>query len=133
MFSMPSLIDLSRNSAVVGLGASAGAALRYVTNEALAPRLRAPIYGITFVNIAGCFLFGTIAATTKDPTTKLALTTGFCGGLTTFSTYSSDAVGLIRAGHTAHFAAFVALNNAACIGAAALGWFVGARMLRFKR
>lgn len=53
------------------------------------------------VNIAGCFIIGLlyILFTQKlqiNPSIKLALTAGFCGGLTTFSTFSLEIFEMIQ-------------------------------------
>ena len=52
-------------------------------------------YGTFAVNIVGCFLIGLIYAAVDrgvpmSPETKTFLTAGFCGGLTTFSTFSHE-------------------------------------------
>lgn len=68
----------------------------------------------TFVaNILGCFLIGLFyqfAATDAHPTlshsTLLLLTTGLCGGFTTFSTFSFESVHLLHSGHYSTFALY---------------------------
>lgn len=52
------------------------------------------------VNTVGCFLIGMLMAQTKaDSTLKLLLITGFCGGFTTFSTFSAENFQLLQAGN----------------------------------
>ena len=58
-------------------------------------------YGTLFVNIAGSFLIGILFALSAKTTImssemKILLTTGFCGGFTTFSTFALDCVHLIN-------------------------------------
>lgn len=82
-------------------------------------------WGVALINISGSFLIG--AATTApglSPTTRLALATGFCGGFTTFSTYSVDVIALGSAGKVAEAAAYVTVNNAGSILAAWLGMWI---------
>jgi CrcB protein len=59
-------------------------------------------YGTFAVNIIGCFLIGLIYAvgerTVMAPEWRLFLATGLCGGLTTFSAFSIEIVGLLRGG-----------------------------------
>src|SRR5258706_5272625 len=84
---------------LVFLGGGIGSALRHARNRAglalIGPNFPA---GTLFVNIAGCLLIGLFAGwfafrgetTTQD--LRLFLTTGICGGFTTFSAFSLDAV-----------------------------------------
>lgn len=55
------------------------------------------------INITGCFLMGLIMTlaierSALNPRSRLALTTGFLGGYTTFSTYSYETVNFINQG-----------------------------------
>lgn len=60
-----------------------------------------PSIAATFiVNILGCLLLGYISGLWQNtdgmnPTTKLILTTGFCGGFTTFSTFMNENLSLL--------------------------------------
>jgi CrcB protein len=61
-------------------------------------------YGTFAVNILGCFLIGIIYAFSEkgnvlSPEWRLFLTTGLCGGFTTFSTFSYEGMQLIRDGN----------------------------------
>ena len=58
-------------------------------------------YGTLIVNVSGCFfiaLVGQLAITTTlvSPTLRLTLTTGFMGGLTTYSTFNCETTNLLR-------------------------------------
>jgi len=85
--------------AVAG-GAALGALLRWGLGEALNPVFPAIPLGTLSANLAGGFLIGiavqffTIHAT-YSPELRLALTTGFLGGFTTFSTFSAEAIDLL--------------------------------------
>jgi CrcB protein len=62
--------------------------------------------GTLTVNLVGAFIIGLgIAIFTRlthlDPVWKLLLTTGFCGGLTTFSTFSLEVVYMLQDGRFA--------------------------------
>lgn len=88
----------------VGIGAFIGGCLRYLVSL-YAPKLfgtHLP-YGTLIVNVAGGILIGFImgVSLTTDhisPEMKLFLTTGFMGGLTTFSTFSYETVNLLSEG-----------------------------------
>lgn len=70
----------------VGCGCMLGALVRYTCVSFLASFLLAEII-ILVVNLSGCFLFGIFkAAFSTNKVRQKFLTTGFCGGLTTFST-----------------------------------------------
>lgn len=62
--------------------------------------------GTFIVNLAGSFLIGIIIATTVtenlDQQARLLLATGFCGGFTTFSSFSFEFFSLLQNGHTGY-------------------------------
>ena len=64
------------------------------------------------VNVAGCFLIGLltawIARQSLSADIRLLLVVGFCGGFTTFSTFSNEALALMRSGETVLFALYLA-------------------------
>lgn len=89
----------------VGVGGFIGAVLRYIisVNSSKLFGTQFP-YGTLIVNIAGGILIGIImelSLTTKfiSPDLKLFLTTGFLGGLTTFSTFSYETVTMFANGN----------------------------------
>lgn len=73
--------------------------------------------GTLVVNLLGGFIIGLALAifiriTHIDPVWKLLITTGFCGGLTTFSTFSVEVVYLIQEGKLAWAAGTILFNLA---------------------
>lgn len=77
---------------LVGLGGAAGSLLRYGFSLALQRWSVAIPLGTLTANLIGCFVIGLIAETaaragTMAPETRLLLATGFCGGLTTMSSF----------------------------------------------
>lgn len=106
--------------AVMGAGA-VGALVRFAAVRFSPPsRFPAPILA---VNAVGSFAAGlAIAATAQlGPAVSLIIATGFCGGLTTFSTFGVDSVRLWQDGHW-RIAVWNAITNLALgIGCAALG------------
>jgi CrcB protein len=84
----------------VGFGAFAGAVLRWAFGIALNPLLPALPLGTLAANLLGAFVIGAALGLFNQfqslpPETRLFVTTGFCGGLTTFSTFSAETVTLL--------------------------------------
>ena len=70
-------------------------------------------------------LIGILLEASVSETLGWLLIVGFCGGFTTFSTFSADTVRLLRAGCYNAAAIYVALSVAVCIVFAALGMWIG--------
>lgn len=89
---------------IAGAGGFFGTSARYLINQAFVRNnpLEWPL--ATFViNIAGCFIFGLLTALFQrsgliSPKLSAFLITGFCGGFTTFSTFSFEAFSLANSG-----------------------------------
>lgn len=87
----------------VSLGASLGALLRWRLGLLLNDYLPEIPPGTLAANLLGGYVIGlAIAAfasfTALSPEWRLFVITGFCGGLTTFSTFSSELVSLLQRG-----------------------------------
>ena len=84
----------------VGLGGFLGSVARYATARMIDQRLNSFFpYGTLTVNILGSFILGLIMGTSfksipDQSNWRLFLTTGFCGGFTTFSTFAFENVSL---------------------------------------
>lgn len=52
----------------------------------------------------------------SNPTLRLFILTGFCGGFSTFSTFSNETLDLIRSGNFTFAALNIILNIVVCIG-----------------
>jgi CrcB protein len=122
-----------RNALAVALGGAAGSVLRYWMGLALLGASRALPVNTLLINVAGAFLLGVILAAvpaTQTPT-RLLLATGFCGGFTTFSTFSAEVVALAERGQSARAAGYaagsLALGVVAVLGGTLLGRTVTGR------
>ena len=93
------------------------------------------MYGQTFpwgtlvVNLLGCFVFGIIFAlfnkhNSTDNTFCLLLTTGICGGFTTFSTFANESVQMIQNGNIGEFIGYMATSVIVGIALIALGYWI---------
>jgi len=110
---------------LVALGAAIGAPARYLTDRAVRARLGDGFpWGTLVVNVAGSLLLGFLIGLPATATWTALLGTGFCGALTTYSTFSWETLTLARAGHRGLALANVLLSVAAGLGAAELGLLV---------
>lgn len=116
---------------LVCLGGALGGGLRYVMSGALTVWLGPGFpYGTLAVNILGSFLIGLIqeVGTTSlliPDTTRLFLTVGIMGGLTTYSTFSYETVRLIESGSWHHAWINVVVTTTICLTVCVLGIAVG--------
>lgn len=119
-----------REIITVGLGGAAGSIVRYLVSYGLLAghTLLGFPAGTFTVNAAGSLVIGFLLALAPSASASQSLVVGFCGGFTTFSTFSADAVRLLRAGDYGPAAAYVALSVAVCIAFAALGMWIGAQL-----
>jgi CrcB protein len=112
---------------LVVLGAMVGAPLRYLTDRAVQSRHDSVFpWGTCAVNLAGCLVLGGLAgAGSALPTPLLALLgTGFCGALTTYSTFSYETVRLIEQRAYFYATVNVVVSLVAGLGAVLLGYTV---------
>jgi fluoride exporter len=85
------------------VGASAGAVLRWWLGLALNPYSTSIPPGTLAANLIGAYIVGLAVAvfassTAIAPEWRALIIIGFCGGLTTFSTFSLELVGLLQQG-----------------------------------
>lgn len=114
-------------AALAAMG-GAGAACRYLIDD-LINRLWRESFPLAtlLINITGSFLIGLFAATLGSGSPELfaVLATGFCGGYTTFSTASLEAVRLAREGAWRQSALAAGGTLVLCTTAATLGVLLG--------
>ncbi len=90
------------NYLVVSIGAALGGGLRYWFSGFVYKFLPATFpYGTLIINIAGSFILGIVMFYLNEKEmisheVRLFLTVGFCGGFTTFSTFSYETINLIK-------------------------------------
>lgn len=89
----------------ISLGSSLGALLRWWLGMRLNAFLPAMPPGTLAANLIGGYIIGLAVAffgtyTALAPEWRLFVITGFCGGLTTFSTFSAEIVTLLQQGRT---------------------------------
>jgi CrcB protein len=111
---------------LVALGALAGAPLRLLADRiAAARRGHGTVVGTLAVNAAGRALLGVLLGLGHVPEQVVALVgTGFCGTLTTFSTFGYDVVRLVDERQLGRAVAYLAGTLLLGIGAAASGYLL---------
>ena len=121
---------------IVSIGSFFGGGMRYwVSKMVQSCTVIAFPFGTMAVNVAGCLIIGFLSGLNwreggwMSPSAKLLLTTGFCGGFTTFSTFSSDVVRMLKSGDYTAAGLCIALNFAACVCCILLGAALG-RLLK---
>lgn len=72
---------------------------------------------VVLVNLIGCVLLGVLLGRGADNRMRLLVGTGFCGGLTTFSTFAVDAAELWRDARPGAAATYAALSVVLGLGA----------------
>ncbi|GAA1307606.1 fluoride efflux transporter CrcB [Pseudonocardia xinjiangensis] len=111
---------------LVVLGAAVGAPLRYLTDRVLRLRYGATLpWGTFIVNVVGSALLGLVVGAAASPAVTALVGTGFCGALTTYSTFGAETVELAERGR-GRYAALNAIGSVlAGLAAAWLGLAVG--------
>jgi CrcB protein len=108
---------------LVAAGALVGAPLRLLVTRLSARGARDPALGTLAVNVAGSALLGVLLAVADVPAWAVALVgTGFCGTLTTFSTFGADVVRMIEERVLGRALAYLAATLVLGAGAAAAGY-----------
>jgi fluoride exporter len=118
---------------LVCLFGAAGSGTRYLVSLWAGQKLGTGFpWGTLLVNLAGCFLIVLIMdlalRTTFSPTLRLALTTGFLGGLTTYSSFNYETTRLLQEGATRIAVINLGATLVGCF-AAGLGGLALARVL----
>lgn len=119
------------NVLAVFFGGGLGSLMRYLVNTLFTryTSLNFP-YATLLVNITGSFILGLlfvffIQKTSIHPAWRLALTVGFCGGLTTFSTFSVEVFNILRNGQILTALIYMIVSIVTCIIAAGAGYYIG--------
>jgi CrcB protein len=90
-------------------------------------------YGTLIVNVGGSFLMSLLLTlalhvTKFPPTLQLALTTGFLGGMTTYSSFNFESTTLVMDGHVVRGLANIAITLIACVAAGLLGLLLARKL-----
>jgi CrcB protein len=106
---------MGRSIAAVAVGGALGCLLRFYLAIFFNRYFPAIPPGTLAANLIGCYVIGIAIAffalsPSVTPEWRLFVTTGFCGGLTTFSTFSVEVVTLLQSGRMTFALGAVALH-----------------------
>lgn len=93
-------MNILRDFLIVGCGSFLGGGSRFLVSKLVGGLFATSFPVATFiVNLLGCLLIGFVSSLPStlswlSPQARLLLTTGFCGGLTTFSTFMNENLSL---------------------------------------
>lgn len=113
----------------VFIGGGTGSVARWLVSMKLNPVHQLIPLGTLTANLIGAFIIGAGLAwfnrmTHIDPVWKVLITTGFCGGLTTFSTFSAEVVFLLQEGRAGWALLNVAVNLLGSFAMTALAFWL---------
>ncbi|KAF0202928.1 MAG: hypothetical protein FD170_1505 [Bacteroidetes bacterium] len=101
---------------VIGSGSFLGGIARFLLSRGIQNSVISSFpFGTFWVNIIGCFLIGLIYGLSdkgnlSNNELRMFLAVGFCGGFTTFSTFSSENMALLRDGSFLYFSLYAGLS-----------------------
>lgn len=116
-----------RDIVIVGIGSGIGGICRYLISLAMNHAGNGFPWGTFAVNVAGCLLIGVLWGVTSrfqnvSPSLSLFLMVGFCGGFTTFSTFSKEGLTMLQANNYILFSLYAIGSVLLGIMAVALGY-----------
>ena len=123
-------MEIIKNILAVGAGSFIGGAARYLVSLGMKGIGKGFPWATLAVNLVGCLmiglLWGLLSRNAAENTSwGLFLTVGLCGGLTTFSTFSKEALAMLQTGQIWGFAIYIAISILAGIALVALGYYIG--------
>ena len=118
---------------LVFLGGGLGSLLRYIISRTFNTYFQHFYLGTFLVNIIGCLIIGLVLGVSYksnllSQNQTLLLTTGFCGGFTTFSTFALENQTLLKSGEILHFSFYTITSIAVGIFAVILGLWLSKLM-----
>jgi CrcB protein len=122
----------------IAIGAAVGGVSRYYLTGAIQQRLGVTFpWGTLVINVTGSLLLGfniryALASPAISVEVRALLTTGFCGGYTTFSTYSFETATLIEEGQYGRAGAYALGSMILALVATFCGFLLARELLAFR-
>ena len=122
-------MEMLKTILAVGVGSFLGGEGRYLVSLAMKGVSKGFPWVTLTVNLVGCFLIGLLWGVfskngTEGSNWALFLTVGLCGGFTTFSTFSKEALVMLQSGNLWGFVGYIAVSVVIGIALVALGYFL---------
>jgi CrcB protein len=114
---------------LVGIGSGIGGVCRYLISLFMSHAQSGFPWGTFTANIIGCLLIGLLWGVTSrsqnlSPAFSLFLMVGFCGGFTTFSTFSKESLALLQANNYILFLLYATGSIFLGLAAVAVGYAI---------
>ena len=116
---------------VVMAGGACGTLARFVVADLMTPLSRQLPVGTIAINITGSFLIGLFGTLTLShgrypvpESLRMFVMIGFCGGYTTFSSFSLQTMELLQAGETVAAALYILASVGLCLAGVFLGYWI---------
>jgi len=122
----------------IAVGAAAGGVSRFYLASAVQQRLGASFpWGTLLINLTGSLLLGfliryALATPAVSMEVRAMLTTGFCGGYTTFSTYSYETAALLEDGQFGRAAVYSLGSVVLALLATFAGFVIARELIAFR-
>ena len=122
----------------VAVGSAVGGAARFALSSFIQQRAGTFPVGTLIINVTGSLILGflmryALGSTSVSAEMRALLTTGFCGGYTTFSTFSYESIALIEDGDYRRAAIYIVLSVVLSLVATFLGIATAGQLLAARR
>ena len=121
--------DIIKNTVFIGCGSFIGGAARYLISVAMKTMSKGFPWGTLVVNLVGCLVIGLLwgffsKTSSEGNTWALFMTVGICGGFTTFSTFSKEALIMLQSGSIAGLLSYIGVSVIAGVALVAAGYYL---------